>query len=230
VYDLVYQSQGKDYAAEVAELVAQVTGLCPGARSLLDVGCGTGQHLALLGEHFEDLAGVDASAAMLEVASARLPDVELTHGDMREFSLAGRFDVVVSLFSAVGYMADEHELTLAVGAMAAHLNPGGVLVVDGWVRPEQWDPSAQALVESGADGDEAFARFARRRTDGRHTWVELVTVHSTPHGVQQHTEVHQLTLFTEDEYRRAFERAGLSVHKVPSPMPGRDRWIGLRPE
>jgi len=195
-------------------------------RSVLDVGCGTGHHLELLAEHFEQLAGVDLSASMLDVARTRVPGVQLQLGDMREFSLGRRFDVVVSLFSAVGYMADAHELTLAVGAMAEHLAPGGVLVVDGWVRPEMWRAGDGGVaVESGAAGDEGLARFTRSRSDGRHTWLGMVYVHSTPQGVTTHRDEHRLTLFTEEEYCAAFHAAGLDAKVVPSPMEGRDRYI-----
>jgi ubiquinone/menaquinone biosynthesis C-methylase UbiE len=44
-------------------------------RRVLDVGCGTGRDLAVLAEHFGcEIAGVDPSSEMLEVARRRLPE------------------------------------------------------------------------------------------------------------------------------------------------------------
>ena len=40
---------------------------------------------------------------------------------------------------------------------------------------------------------------------------------------------HVLTLFSDDDYQAAFVAAGLDVETVPSPMPGRDRYIGQAP-
>jgi hypothetical protein len=39
-------------------------------------------------------------------------------------------------------------------------------------------------------------------------------------------EAHHLTLFADEEYRAAFERAGLTVEVVASPHPDRDRYVG----
>ena len=36
-----------------------------------------------------------------------------------------------------------------------------------------------------------------------------------------------MTLFSDDEYRAAFERAGLTVEVLVSPHPDRDRYVGI---
>ena len=65
-------------------------------KSLLDLGCGTGNHdLPLLRRGF-DVTGLDASGPMLAVArrkarAARLP-LRLVRGDMRSFNLGRSFD------------------------------------------------------------------------------------------------------------------------------------------
>src|SRR6266508_168944 len=94
VYDLLYGSR-KDYAAEAAAMTNLIIDRLPGARSLLDVGCGTGEHLKHLSKRF-DTAGVEASAGMVEVARSKLPHVPLEHADMRTFELGRTFDVVCS--------------------------------------------------------------------------------------------------------------------------------------
>src|SRR5262245_45239111 len=45
VYDMVYIGRGKDFAAEARVIADIVRTRRPDASSLLDVGCGTGQHL-----------------------------------------------------------------------------------------------------------------------------------------------------------------------------------------
>ena len=77
---------------------------------------------------------------------------------MRTFRHADRFDVVTSLFSAIGYMTTIDDLHLAVRNMAAHLTEGGVLIVEGWVEPDAWEgsrASSQAVV-----GDEVVAAWS----------------------------------------------------------------------
>src|SRR4051794_30199696 len=151
VYDLLYSF--KDYESEAAGLVELIRERCPDARSLLDVACGTGRHLELLRTTFPDVAGVDVEPDLLRMARERLADVPLVEADMRSFDLGRRFDAVTCLFSSVGYLADAHDLEGAIGRMAAHLEPGGVLVVDGWVKPGAWLPgvNVHALAESRSD-------------------------------------------------------------------------------
>jgi SAM-dependent methyltransferase len=110
----------------------------PDARTLLDVACGTGRHLELLSDGYR-VEGLDLDAQLLAVARERLPSVPLHSGDMRDFELGRRFDVVTCLFSSIGYVRDDDELDRAIAAMARHLSPGGLMVVEPWFTPEMWN-------------------------------------------------------------------------------------------
>src|ERR671923_34446 len=104
----------------------------PGAETLLDVACGTGAHLAELRRWYR-CEGLDLDGELLAVARERLRDVPLHQDDMRDFDLGRRFDAVTCLFSSIGYVLTVEGLTAAVAAMARHLEPGGVLVVEPWL-------------------------------------------------------------------------------------------------
>jgi dTDP-3-amino-3,4,6-trideoxy-alpha-D-glucopyranose N,N-dimethyltransferase len=226
VYDLLYAF--KDYEAEARDLVALIHARNPVASSLLDVACGTGKHLELLREGFPDVAGVDLEEDLLTVARERLPDVPFTRADMRTFDLGRTFDAVTCLFSSVGYLRDDDELSAAIARMAAHLAPGGVLVVDGWVRADAWWPgvNVQALAET-ADGV-AAARVARTWREGDRTVLDMRYLIATPDdGFQQEQEIHELTLFTDEAYRAAFTSASLTAEVVSSPMQDRDRYVAV---
>ena len=226
VYDLLYSF--KDYEAEALDLTTLVRERNPGAASLLDVACGTGKHLELLRATFPDVAGVDLDDGLLAVAHERLPDVPLTRGDMRTFDLGRTFDAITCLFSSVGYLRDDEELAAAIGRMAAHLSPGGVLVVDGWIRPDAWwsGTNVQGLAET-SDGV-AAARVARTWRDGDRTILDMRYLIATAEdGFEQQQEVHELTLFSDEAYRAAFEAASLTPDVIASPMPDRDRYIAV---
>ncbi len=107
LYDLFYDF--KDYAAEADAVREIVSARYPGARTLLDVACGTGRHLEALRASF-DVEGLDLDAGLLHVAAARLPGVPLHLGDMRDADLGRTFDVVTCLFSSIGYMQTPDEL------------------------------------------------------------------------------------------------------------------------
>src|SRR4051794_23711843 len=90
LYDVAYAF--KDYAGEADAIRRIVEARRPGALTLLDVACGTGKHLEHLRAGFA-CEGLDVDAALLEVARARLPDLALHEGDMRDFELGRQFDV-----------------------------------------------------------------------------------------------------------------------------------------
>ena len=104
-YDALYS--WKDYQGEVEKLTAVIRSRVPDARTLLDVACGTGRHLELLSDGYR-VEGLDLDAQLLAVARERLPSVPLHSGDMRDFELGRRFDVVTCLFSSIGYFRDVH--------------------------------------------------------------------------------------------------------------------------
>ena len=164
---------------------------------------------------------------MLEQARAGLAGVPLVEGDMRSFRLARRFDAVVCLFSSIGYMQSVEDLRSAVGCMAAHLSAGGVLVVDGWVRPDAWIDPGTVHAEAAKSDGVAVARVGRSRRDGNKTHLELHHLVGNMDGVEYLIDHHELTLFTDREYNEAFHLAGLSVERVDDQMPGRDRYIGV---
>ena len=227
VYDLLYSF--KDYEAEARDLVSLIRARNPGAGSLLDVACGTGKHLELLRSEFPDVAGVDLNAELLAIAHERLPDVPFTEADMRTFDLGRTFDAVTCLFSSVGYLRDEADLAEAVARMAAHLEPGGALIVDGWVRLDAWWPgtNVNALAET-ADGV-AAARVARTWREGDRSVLDLrYLIATADNGFEQEQERHELTLFTDEAYRAAFEAASLEPEVVASPMQDRDRYVAVR--
>jgi dTDP-3-amino-3,4,6-trideoxy-alpha-D-glucopyranose N,N-dimethyltransferase len=229
VYDLIYGSL-KDYASEANLLTQIIRARVPKAGTLLDVGCGTGRHLESLQRDF-DVVGVDIDAGMLDVARRRLPNVELIQADMRDFSIGRRFEAVVCLFSSIGYMPERADLRSAIHSMANHLSDPGVLVVDGWVRPDEWQGADGqiTLAMDCAQSDEAkVVRVSRNRREGHHTVLEMQYLVATQARIEHLTDTHRLTLFSDGEYRDAFGAAGLTVEVLPSPMPGRDRYVSMR--
>ena len=228
VYDLLYESLGKDYAAEAADLQALIERRRPGARTLLDVACGTGGHLRHLQRTYA-VTGADLDRAMLVEARRHLPHVPLFEADMRSLSLDQSFDVVLCLFSSVGYLRSTQELDQAVRGMAEHLEPGGVLVVDGWLRPDAWldDGPTQVTTASGPDLD--VVRMVRSRRADNRTTLDMHYLVATHDGIEHLVEHHELTLFTPEQYEAAFAACGLAVSVEAGPYPGRDRYVATRP-
>lgn len=101
------------------------------AKSVLDLGCGTGELAAALGEG-RSVVGVDPAGAMLEIARRRPGGERVTwvEGDARSLALGRRFDLVLLTGHAfqVFLTADDQRAVLAT--IARHLNPRGRFLFD----------------------------------------------------------------------------------------------------
>ena len=94
--------------------------------------------------------------------------------------------------------------------------------------PDAWRPGTdvQALAETG-DGI-AAARVAKTWRDGDRTILDMRYLIATAEdGFEQQREVHELTLFSDEAYRAAFDAASLTPDVIASPMPDRDRYIAV---
>lgn len=227
LYDAIYA--GKSYGDEVAALRAIIAERCPHARTLLDVGCGTGGHLIPLSQHFT-VEGLDHSAGMLEAARTKLPAIPLHHADMCRFALGRTFDVVTSLFSAIGYALDYDQFAAAISAMASHVAPGGLLAIEPWFTPDQWRPRSKAWGELAIDRDDLkIARLGISDQDGRLAVMRMHHVVVTPTTLDSFEERHEMYLAEPSEYLRAFAAAALAdVRYVPAILV-RGLWIASRP-
>nr|6M81_A Chain A, dTDP-3-amino-3,6-dideoxy-alpha-D-glucopyranose N,N-dimethyltransferase [Streptomyces fradiae]6M81_B Chain B, dTDP-3-amino-3,6-dideoxy-alpha-D-glucopyranose N,N-dimethyltransferase [Streptomyces fradiae]6M81_C Chain C, dTDP-3-amino-3,6-dideoxy-alpha-D-glucopyranose N,N-dimethyltransferase [Streptomyces fradiae]6M81_D Chain D, dTDP-3-amino-3,6-dideoxy-alpha-D-glucopyranose N,N-dimethyltransferase [Streptomyces fradiae] len=227
LYDLVHQGKGKDYHREAADLAALVRRHSPKAASLLDVACGTGMHLRHLADSFGTVEGLELSADMLAIARRRNPDAVLHHGDMRDFSLGRRFSAVTCMFSSIGHLAGQAELDAALERFAAHVLPDGVVVVEPWWFPENFTPGyvAAGTVEAGGT---TVTRVSHSSREGEATRIEVHYLVAGPdRGITHHEESHRITLFTREQYERAFTAAGLSVEFMPGGPSGRGLFTGL---
>lgn len=219
VYDEIYGA--KDYEGEAARLHDLIQARHPGARTLLDVACGTGCHLEHLRSWYE-VEGLDREPTLLAIARKRLPEVPLHEGDMRDFDLGERFDAVTCLFSAIGHVGSTDELRAAVRAMANHLADGGVLVVEPWLTPDKWIDRF-----ASADAHGRVARGSRSWREDRTTHLEFHYAVASPDGFECWTEQLEFTLFTVEENLDAFRAAGLAVEHDPEGLIGRGLYVGV---
>jgi SAM-dependent methyltransferase len=132
IYD-VWEGERIDlphYLAIVAEL---------GARSVLDVGCGTGNWACMLAQRGFEVVGLDPAAASLEVARAKpgAQRVRWIHGDVTSLPAALAVDLATMTGNVSNVFLTQQEWLTTLGGVRAALRPGGYLVF------ESVDPAGQ---------------------------------------------------------------------------------------
>lgn len=222
-YDLIYGAQ-KDYAAEAALLSDLIREAHPRAHTILDVGCGTGAHARALSDAGFAVDGVDLEAAMVEQARAKCPEGTFEVADMTDLELPRRYDVVVSLFSAIGYVRTEEALRATVLGMRRHLNEGGLMLIDPWFEPGDLAHGHVAAL-SGEEPGRAVCRVSRTVVDGTISRLEFEYLIGTADGIERKSELHELGLFTQAQMEGAFRAAGLSVQRRPKVLRTRGLYV-----
>lgn len=227
-YDLIYGF--KEYEAESGQVHRLVQRhLRSSGNALLDVGCGTGGHLAHLRRHY-GCEGLDLDAGLLAVARERIPEARFYQGDMTDFDLGRRYDAVICLFSAIGYVRTEERLGETMRAFARHLEPGGVAVVEPWLTPEAFVPGRVRVDLPEHSG----AQVVRMVHSGMRDGLSILTFSyliGREQGIEHFEEDHALGLFTHEQMTDAFRRAGLEVvEHDPHGLTGRGLYVARRPE
>jgi SAM-dependent methyltransferase len=224
-FDLLYRS--KDYAAAADDLHAQIQELCPAARSLLDVACGTGKHLEHLRERYE-VEGLDLDANLLAMARSRCSSVLFHQADMVDFDLDRTFDVVTCLFSSIAYVRTVERLGRAVGRMARHVAPHGLLVIEPWVTSDRF-LTGRVVTDVIEDPPRKIVRMFVAKREETLVTHDVEYLVGSPDGVERFNERHEMGLFEPTDFDVAFGAAGFKrVRFDPKGLFGMGLYMALR--
>ncbi|NLU68546.1 class I SAM-dependent methyltransferase [Streptomyces sp. HNM0574] len=227
IYDFIHAARGRDWAAEADELAGIVKQRNPGADSVLDVACGTGEHLVHFSRRFGRADGLELSEGMRRIAQAKLPHGRVHAGDMRDFALGTTYDAVLCMCFSLAYAADEAEMRAGAAALVRHLAPGGVVVAEPWWFPEKF---LDGFVSAGLaqEPGRAVSRLSHSTREGRSSRMTVRYTVADTKGIREFTEHEVYSLFTQQEYEDAFAAAGCPVTYHPGGPNGRGLFIGRR--
>jgi trans-aconitate methyltransferase len=223
LYDLIYGSF-KDYAAEARALAALIRGVHPAAHTVLDVACGTGEHARLLTAQGFAVDGLDLDPAFVRIARRKLPNATVAEGDMTSFDLGRRYDVVLCLFSAIGYVRTLDNVRRTLERFRAHLADGGIVVVEPWFPPGVLQPGYVSMKTVEAPGV-AVCRMSHMTVEGRTSHLRFEYLIGRATGIEHAVELHELGLFTTEEMADGFARAGLRAEHDPVGLSDRGLFV-----
>jgi SAM-dependent methyltransferase len=132
----------KDYQAE-CDLIEETFRRYAGAPvgSVVDFGCGTGNHAFPVARRGYEVVGVERAEGMLAHARRKLSEdglagrLRFEQGDIRSVQLGRTFDAALMMFAVLGYQIENRDATAALQTARRHLNPGGLFIFDVWYGP-----------------------------------------------------------------------------------------------
>jgi SAM-dependent methyltransferase len=183
------------------------------ARSVLDVGCGTGALLRMAREdgHTGRLVGVDPAPAMIDEARSR-HDVEWIVGTLPAVDLHKRFDLVVMTGHAFQVLLSDDDVVTFLGAVREALADGGRFAFEtrnplarAW---EEWTP------ENARDFTDAHGvpvRFESRVDRVADEIVDFTMTNSSPAWDSAEEVPSTLRFLGRDRLNDLLAAAGLAV-------------------
>ncbi len=140
----------KRLSTEIPFLTDIIQDRLPIESALLSIGCGTGQHLFELQNHYDcSITGLDIDESMIEKAKQRASTVKFIVADFLDNDTLrnNKFDVIFSLGNSIGLIASASgSYDQVVKKLGAHLTSTGILIFqilntmkerNGWSAPRQ---------------------------------------------------------------------------------------------
>ena len=222
-YDAIYHF--KDYKAASDKLDKIIKENNPKARTLLDTACGTGKHIEHLRHHY-DAEGLDINEELVEIAKERCPNTVFHIADISNFRLNKTYDVITCLFSSIAYVKTPEKLFDTLKYMSQHLNPEGLVIVEPWFSKENFR-TGTITANHYDDKDLKISWMYTSEIENDLSILDINYLVGTPEEVTYFKERHEIGLFDDSQYRKAFTDAGLQVIYDSEGLFGRGMYIGI---
>ncbi len=199
-------------------------------RSVVDLGCGTGEHCRFLAAEGFRVAGLDSSESMLAKAREEpLPsNLRFAAGDIREAAskLGEAFGAAICLGNTLVHLTEKDDLGQALAAVAAVLQPGGLFLFQILNYERIFSQKLRYLpinFRPGDDGETVFLRLMEPLEGGRVRFCPSTLVYDPggepPLRVVQ-SRIVNLRGWRLEELRPHLGEAGLQVAAVQGDMEG----------
>lgn len=186
----------------------------PEARTILELGCGTGSHafaLQPLGPY--DYLATDISEQMLKVARHKAEesgeDVRFELADFTDFRVDSPVDAVLLLYDGLNYLLETEDVLKLMRCAVQALRPGGIFIVD-QSTPSNSINNEPYFEHSDAADDFSYVRKSHydRKTRLHRTVLEMT--------ISEHRfrEEHLQRAYEMSEIRQLAEKVGFTIDSM----------------
>jgi SAM-dependent methyltransferase len=220
LYDIAF---GWDVSAEVDWLFERLGR----PRTVFEPGCGSGRMLEAFERRGVDVAGIDVSARMLELARERLGrDADLRLADMTDFELGRTFDGAISPINTLLHLTPE-QLARHLDCMARHVADGGAYLVQVGLASPDDERFAGSDWEESRDGTTLRCHWEDDEVDferGISRQRSRIEVLSGDRAGEVLEEIHEMTLWTPATWRQAIDASPFTETATYDGGKKKDQW------
>lgn len=129
IFSKFYDEVMGDRTGTADFLIKQIYKSNPGAKSVLELACGTGEIMKLLSKEYV-VSGLELSDGMLEIARKKMPRAKFYKQSMVGFDLPEKYDVILCVFDSVNHLLKFSDWKKLFKSAYKYLNNGGVFLFD----------------------------------------------------------------------------------------------------
>jgi SAM-dependent methyltransferase len=214
-YNLLYRD--KDYKSEAAYVdglikrFSEKTG-----KTILDIGCGTGIHAALMSNYGYKLTGIDLSEEMIAIARSKaIENAQFQVGNATDFELDKKFDIVTSLFHVLSYQTTNDNVRSMIKNAAMHLSEKGLFIFDFWYGPAVLNFKPSVRIKRLQDEEIKVTRLAEPVLKPNENIVEvnyeLIITSKAKNETEVVEEVHPMRYFFKPEIELLLAEGNMDV-------------------
>lgn len=227
-YDLIYAD--KDYDGE-AKYINSVLIKALGDKHppVLELGCGTGKHAALLADMGYTICGIERSENMLAQARKRAEGksgLSFVCSDIRAFKLEKTFGAALALFHVMSYQTSTEDFIAVLKCVREHLDDGGIFVFDTWYGPAVLTERPEYRIKRLEDEHCRVTRIAEPVLHENENIVDVnydVFVEDKSTGtIKEFQEVHNMRYYFLSEISLMLDLCGFSMETAVEFLTGKE--------
>lgn len=188
-------------------------------KSILDVGCGTGELAILLSKKGYSVTGVDLSEEMLSIAFEKVSkagvSVHLYEQDMRELEGLGSFDCIQIACDSLNYLHDLNEIKTTFDRVSDHLIENGLFLFDVhsiWKMKNLFND--QTYAENGEEVSYIWHALEGEVPNSVVHDLTFFILNEKTEQYERFDEIHEQLTFSVDTYASILESTGFELLEV----------------
>ena len=208
-YLLVYKHRDRSEAEILKNLVLKNVER-EKVKLVLDMACGSGRHAISFAQAGFDVTAIDLSENLLNVAKSNAEkekvNVDFILSDIRKFNPEKKFDLVLNLFTSLGYFEKDDENAKVVQKAFELMNSGGWFVLDYFNKNYILNNLIPITVENIAG-----KRITQTREIKNDRVEKNIIIRN---GEKESYYLESVRLYSKDEVIKILERTGFEIVKI----------------